>query len=483
MLRARLLLLPLAFPLSACESEPAAGPETALAFYDRQHGFPAGEPYVGEAVELEKVVASPDECGRGRGIDGEGKCVVLKTQELPHGGMVMIPAGAYLRGDIPLRYEGDHNREFPYIHAPGQPLREDTLPSYWIDGFEVSRRAYAECVAAGKCSEAKCLDGSDGRPPRDITEADLPNFPQTCVTHRQASDYCEYRGARLPSEGEWEFAARGPEAWMFPWGNELRDEIGQTVGPVGYDPLDISYWGLKGFGGNALEWVGDEFDPEANLRVYLRGEFRSPEGPLARAQQTHLRMVACGIGRANDPTCEVPDYGPRHVVKGGRSGGRGGAYDLPADFVLPPNPTKDSFERSRTVAQHEMLGFRCAKDLAPGDAQLTSPKPATRLPLVRQDGNYELFLGVAEAVSRSEAEAFCKQLRAPGDAAEGELGWRLPTLAEIRATYLWFAGPGPFWTAEGAAEQTFVDDKVSEWDAVAVADDAALLVRCIRDRG
>lgn len=482
MTRSRNALLLLALPLLACEGEVAAGPETALAFYDHPHGFPTGEPFVGEEVELEKVVASPDECGRGRGIDPEGKCVVLKTQELPHGGMVMIPAGSFLRGDIPARYDADHNREFPYIHSSGQPLREDTLASYWIDGFEVSRRAYAECVAAGKCSEAKCIDGSDGRPPRDIGNTDLLNFPQTCVTHAQATDYCEFRGARLPSEGEWEFAARGPEAWMFPWGNELRDEIGQTIGPVGYDPLDISYWGLKGFGGNAMEWVADEFDAEANLRVYLRGEFRSPEGPLARAQQTHLRMLTCGIGRANDPTCEVPDLGPRHVLKGGRSGQRAGAYDLPPDFVPPPNPAKDSFERTRAVGQHELLGFRCAKDLAPDDAQLTSPKPATRLPLVRQDGDYELFLGVAEAVDRSEAEAFCQQLRVPGDPESGGTPWRLPTLAEIRATYLWFAGPGPFWTAEGAAEQTFVDAQVSEWDSVEPGQDPALLVRCIRSR-
>lgn len=476
-----LLLLPSLLVLG-CEADPSSHEQhdPALAFYDHPHSFPAGEPFLGEDVALEKTVASADECGRGRGIDGEGKCVVLRTHTLPHGGMVQIPAGKFLRGDIPTRYDADANREFPYIHWAGQPLREDEAKSFWMDGFEVSRQAYTECVAAGKCGEAKCLDGSDGRPDREIGSADLEHFPQTCVTHSQASDYCEWRGARLPSESEWEFAARGPEGWAFPWGNELRDEIGQTIGPVGYDPLDISYWGLKGFGGNSMEWVADEFDPEANLAVYLRGAFRSPEGPLARAEQTYLRTLVCGAERAADPTCEIGELGKRHVLKGGRVGQRGGAFDFPAGVKLAATLPSESFERTRAVAQHPLLGFRCAQDLGPEDTNLTSPKPMIRLPLLRQDGGYELFLAVAEAVDRSEAEAFCKVLRAPGDPETGDTGWRLPTLAEIRATYLWFAGPGPFWTAEGAAEQTFVDSQTAEWDTVEPGPDPALLVRCIR---
>jgi hypothetical protein len=149
--------------------------------------------------------------------------------------------------------------------------------------------------------------------------------------------------------------------------------------------------------------------------------------------------------------------------------------------LASPLPT-ESLEKTRAIAQHPLLGFRCAKDLAPEDENLDSPKPMAKLPLVRQDGNYELFLGVAEAVDRSEAEAFCKALRVPGDAEEGDVGWRLPTLEEIRATYLWFKGPGPFWTAEGAAHQTFVDSQTAEWEAIEPGENPALLVRCIRTR-
>jgi hypothetical protein len=232
-----------------------------------------------------------------------------------------------------------------------------------------------------------------------------------------------------------------------------------------------------------MEWVADEFDPEANLRTYLKGEFRSPEGPLARAQQAWLRTLACGADRASDPTCEIPELGKRYVLKGGRVGQRGGAYEFPAGIQLADPLPNESFERTRALAQNPLLGFRCAKDLAPTDTLLESPQPMVRLPLFRQEGEYELFLGVAEAVSRSEAEAFCKVLRGPGDPEDGETGWRLPTLEEIRATFLWFKGPGPFWTAEGAAEQTFGDDKIAEWEAVEpAAEDVALMVRCIRSR-
>ena len=471
--------------MSGCDAKDAKDPSEhtpALAYYDHPHTFPAGEPFTGEDIEIEKVVASPEECGRGRGIDPEGLCVVLNTQTLPHGGMVQIPAGQFLRGDIPNRYDADANREFPYIHWSGQPVRPDESPGFWMDGFEISRRAYAECVAAGKCGEAKCLDGSDGRPDRELTEQDLEFFPQTCVTHSQAANYCEWRGARLPSESEWEYAARGPVGWAFPWGNELRDEIGQTIGPVGYDPFDISYWGLKGFGGNSMEWVADEFDPEANLSTYASKPFRSPEGPLARAKQTYLRTLVCGAERAADPTCEVDEakLGKRYVLKGGRSGQRGGAYEFPADVTLASPMPNESLERTRAIAQHPLLGFRCAKDLAPEDTRLSSPTPMVNLPLVREVGNTQIFLGVAEAVDRSEAEAFCKALRVPGDSETGDTGWGLPTLAQIRETYLWFAGPGPFWTVEGAAEQTFVDTQVSEWDAVEPDPDPALMVRCVR---
>ena len=458
-------------------TDPAASDAVALAFYDRPHSVPAGVPYTGEDNSLEpKPVNSADECGRGRAIDPDGNCVQLNLRDLEFGGMVQIPAGALVRGDIPIRFDGSRGRERPHHEYAGQPLFQDQLPSYWIDGYEISRKAYAKCVEAGDCSPAVCLDGSDGRPTeREVGEGELIAFPQTCVTHRQAASYCEWRGARLPTEAEWEYAARGPEGWIYPWGHDFRDELGVALGPVGYDPLDVSYFGLKGFGGNAIEWVADAYDPDANIQRYLAGPFRTEAGPLAQSLAAWKRTLCGGSD------CEL---GQRYVIKGGRAGARAAAWELAEGQVLAEIPDTN-FEGDRAVVQHGRLGFRCASDLAPDEVGLTSPKPPPPVPLLRSETGYDLFLAIGEVVNRAEAEAFCKQLVAPGDPEppEGGNGWRLPTLDEVRTALLWFGGPGPFWLAEGAAEQTHVDTQTAEWNLVEARDDEALMVRCIRSTG
>jgi len=459
----------------ACNQEPDDGLQEA--FYDRPHTIPAGVPYTGtDKAPDSQPVASAEECGRGRGIDAEGNCVQVGLRDLEFGGMVQIPAGQFVRGDIPNRHDARQARTRPHVEYAGQPLYHDELPSFWIDGYEISRRAYAKCVEDGKCTPAVCLDGSDGRPTEvQVGEEELLAFPQTCVTHQQAARYCEWRGARLPSEGEWEYAARGPEGWMFPWGHEFRDELGIALGPVGYDPLDVSYFGLKGFGGNANEWVADRYEPDANLERYLAGPFRHDQGPLARSW-AQWKQKLCG-----GSDCEL---GERYVVKGGRSGARAAAWQLAEGRTLAEIP-ESNFEGDRAVAQHSRLGFRCAADLEPDRPSLTVPKPATPLPLLRQEGGYDLFLAIAEAVDRQEAERFCQQLVAPGDPEEpppGGNGWRLPTLEEVRAVVVWFGGPGPFWIAEGAAEQTHVDEHGADWTLIEADESEALMARCIRTR-
>lgn len=458
--------------------------EANLAWYDEPHQVPVGVPYNGEenVDNSPQVLATTEDCARGRGIDGDGNCVQLMSREHEFGGMVQLPAGAFLRGDIPTRYDAHQSganpeNQRPRVELAGQPMFEDHSPGFWMDGYEISRKAYAKCVQAGRCTPAVCLDGSDGRPTdRQLGELDLGAFPQTCVTHEQAQNYCEQRGHRLPSEGEWEYAARGPEAWMYPWGHELRDELGLALGPVGFDPLDISYFGLKGFGGNAIEWVAESFEPDANISRYLAGPFRSDDGPIARAWAAWVEQLCGGS------TCEL---GKRYVVKGGRSGARAGAWQLAEGKTLTTIPT-ENFEGDRTVAQHERLGFRCAADLEPGQVALTVPKPPPPLPLMKQAGGYDVFFGVAEAVDRAEAAKFCSLIVAPGDSkpvdgAPVDNGWRLPTLEEVRVVSQWFGGPGPFWTADGAAEQTRVDAETSEWDLIATADSEPLMARCIRN--
>lgn len=451
--------------------------DTGAAFYDQPLAFPSGVPYEEQLVDdAPKPVDSAQECGRGRGIDAEGNCVRLQAQEHEFGGMVMLPAGAFLRGDISSRFDARSGRERPRVINSGQPMFEDHLPAFWMDGYEISRTAYAKCVAAGGCTEARCLDGSDGAPTdRQLGDLELGAFPQTCVSHDQAQAYCKWRGGhRLPTEAEWEYAARGPEAWMYPWGHEFRDELGLALGPVGFDPLDVSYFGLKGFGGNAIEWVADEYDPDANINRYVSGEFRLGDGPLARRWAEWTRSLCGGSD------CEL---GKRYVVKGGRSGSRQAAWQLAEGRTLAEVPA-DNFEGHSTVAQHKMLGFRCATDLAPDQVGLTVPKPSEPLPVYRQAAGFDLFFGVAEAVNRSEAERFCTMLVAPGDArpADGKPannGWHLPTLDEIHTVGGWFGGPGPFWVAEGAAEQVVAGEN-PQWKLIEADPEDALMARCLR---
>jgi len=473
-------LILLACASSACVGDPGQDELRATErrpAYDKPTTIPAGVPYEGvEDIADPKTVASAEECGRARGIDSEGNCVALNLRELEFSGMVQIPAGAFLRGDIPMRYDARPGRDRAHVKYSGQPLWHDQLPSFWMDGYEVSRQAYAKCVAAGTCSVATCLDGSDGRPAEvALSEPELVAFAQTCVTHEQAASYCEWRGARLPTEAEWEYAARGPEGWTYPWGHQLRDEMGLALGPVGYDPMDLSYFGLKGFGGNVLEWVADRYDPDANLNHYVAGPFRSPDGPLARSFAQWKRGL-CG-----DSDC---DLGERFVVKGGRAGARTGAWQFAAG--QPPSELPETnFEGEMTITSHRRLGFRCAADLEPEQGVLTVPKPPAPLPLLRQEGGYDLFLAVAEAVNREEAERFCAQLIAPGDPSERSAqieGWRLPALDEVRAVVRWFGGPGPFWVAEGAAERVRVNTETADWELIEADTDESLMARCVRVR-
>lgn len=464
----------------ACDG---AQPRSGEAFYDQPHATPAGIPYEAEANEDDTpspAVTSAEECPRGRGIDAQGNCTLLATRELKTetgellGGMVQIPAGAFIRGDIPARYDGKDQIARPHVRIAGQPLFADKLPSFWMDGYEISRQAYARCVAAGGCTKAACLDGGDGRPPQlDLSEEELSAFPQTCVSHEQAQTYCEWRGHRLPTEAEWEYAARGPQAWMFPWGNQIRDELGLALGPVGFDPLDVSYFGLKGFGGNAIEWVADAYEPDANLERYTKGEFRSPEGPLEQAWAA-WKLELCG-----GTQCEL---GTRYAIKGGRTGTRAGAWQL-AEGQTIANPPAENFEGDRALAQHERLGFRCAADLEADQPVLTVPETSFPIPIVRREGGYELMRAVAEAVNREEAARFCQVVAAPTDPQalpEGGHGWRLPTLEEVRALYMFFPGPGPMWSSDGAIERTFVDTQTAEWDTVEASDDQGLMAACIR---
>lgn len=354
----------------------------------------------------------PSECTRGTGRNAEGACVALATRKLAHAQQVQIPEGAAIVGDLPGDFDFRSTRAAPKLRWAGQPPREVVVKSFWMDLHEVTRDAYATCVAEGKCSEPAC-DPSAAL--AQLPTDKWPLIPQTCVSHEQAETFCKAAGLRLPTEDEWEYAARGVDARLFPWGNELRDEYMAGLLAINSPMVDIGYFGIRGQGTSATEWVADEWDRELPLRTYVPQGFRRPEGPLAKAT-------------ASEPK-------PAWAWKSARVG-----------------------DRYASAAADPLLGFRCAADLGSDTPSLRVPAQAPELPISRAHDKYEVFGGVAEAVDRDEADAFCSNLvvRVRGQSFED---WRLPTFAELQTVAPVMRGPGPYWLADGAAIQKNAEDK------------------------
>lgn len=144
------------------------------------------------------------------------------------------------------------------------------LSGFWIDRTEVSNQQYQRCVQAGACSAPRCWNG---------LQFDDPEGPVVCVTWDQASAYCGWAGGRLPTEAEWEYAARGPAGALYPWGNDFEgtklNYCDSTCGrprsdpefsdgyyytaPVGSYPEGASWVGVLNLSGNVSEWVQDGF--------------------------------------------------------------------------------------------------------------------------------------------------------------------------------------------------------------------------------
>ncbi len=223
-------------------------------------------------------------------------------------GMVYIPAARFVMGDAEAASYG------------AQPPHPVTLAAFCIDSTEVTVSAYRRCGAAG-CTEPDttgyCNWGVGGR----------DNHPVNCVDWNQARTYCEWRGGNLPTEAQWEYAARGGNSsnHVFPWGNA--DPAAQCCWSGGGSspastcavrsyPSGNSPFGLSDMAGNVREWVLDWYDdysPTATL---------NPRGP----QTGTLRVLRGGAWLSSAPA------------------------DLRTSFRQPSYPSN----------RESVVGFRCA---------------------------------------------------------------------------------------------------------------------------
>ena len=192
--------------------------------------------------------------------------IPVDTRVSPIDGMTQlyVPAGDFLMGD-----DGKVSVDFP--------LHKVYLDSFWIDEVEVTNAKYQKCVKASACS----LPFVEGNP--YYGKWVYRDYPVVYVNWFQASEYCAWAGRRLPTEAEWEKAARGVHGRNYPWGDDhpnprLANFNGSLVGealPAYRYPLGASPYGALNMAGNVREWVVDWFDPE----YYAKSPTINPTGP------------------------------------------------------------------------------------------------------------------------------------------------------------------------------------------------------------
>ncbi len=214
--------------------------------------------------------------------------------------MVIVPAGCFMMGS-----EDGASDEIP-VH---EVCFEEP---FWLDETEVTRAMYQQCVDAGACTAPPASNYS--------TE---PDQPINRVTWFQADFYCQWREARLPTEAEWEYAARGPDGLTYPWGNDFvgdnavySSNSGNQTAVVGSKPEGVAWVGALDMSGNVWEWVADWYGDYSGERQV------NPQGP---------------------------DSGQYRVL-------RGGSFDNTAFNLRAAN-------RLRNVPDFEddNFGFRCAR--------------------------------------------------------------------------------------------------------------------------
>lgn len=224
----------------------------------------------------------------------------------------------------------------PFIRAEGH-VHEVTLSSYEIDSTEVSVQRYRRCVSAGACGAPSFPIGDQ--------RYDHADFPVTHVSWNDAESFCKWEGGHLPTEAQWEYAARGPQKNDFPWGNIYNPHLANHgsfsedgadardgwigLAPIGSFPDGMTPTGIYDLAGNASEWVADYYDRDEDGFGYPRAAATDPKGPAFSA------------------------YG--HVVRGGSY--RDGAHLM-----------RGASREFSLVGGTREIGFRCA--YAPGSSLL-----------------------------------------------------------------------------------------------------------------
>jgi formylglycine-generating enzyme required for sulfatase activity len=208
------------------------------------------------------------------------------------------------------------------------PERKIRLSAYYLDRLEVTVAEYGRCSAAGRCRPLPLGDGA--------RRFDRPTYPASLVTWDEAREYCAFRGARLPTEAEFERAARGTNGRRYPWGNLYNSHASNhghfdwnsidpsdgfaELAPVGSFPAGQTPEGFLDLAGNVSEWMLDRYAPS-----YDPSDLIDPKGQ------------------------NPPGGTPARVV-------RGGAFDAPAHALRGA-----ARSWGEPGSRQPSVGFRCAR--------------------------------------------------------------------------------------------------------------------------
>lgn len=182
--------------------------------------------------------------------------------------MVYVPEGTFIMGS------DDHD-----AGEDEKPVRNVRLDAFWIDKYEVTNGQYERCVAAGVCTMPS--ETKSAKQDSYYGNVEFENHPVIYVNWHQAQIYCQWVGGDLPTEAQWEKAARGEDGNKYPWGNESPNSSyanydnneGDTTA-VGTYSGGRSVYGAMDMAGNVWEWVRDWYQNK-----YDAHETDNPTGP------------------------------------------------------------------------------------------------------------------------------------------------------------------------------------------------------------
>lgn len=243
---------------------------------------------------------------------------------------VYVPDGTFQMGGIDAEAQIDET-----------PVHSVTMKGFWIDKFEVTNAMYTLCMQASACTPPQFFK-SDTRDSY-FNNAEFNDFPVVYVTWLQADAYCKWAGRRLPTEAEWEYAARGNDFRTYPWGDEVPDSshgnfnffVGDTTRAGSY-PAGASPFGALDMAGNVAEWMADYYDSD----YYAQGVTVNPTGPGSRSNYFN-RVVRGGTFQDAFEDIRVANRAS----------------------VLGSNPNEtDKLSKEYLGEVSPKIGFRCASD-------------------------------------------------------------------------------------------------------------------------